>query len=395
MSLTVRSKLFLAAFAVGAVSAVTAAVLLNSRLQRLTVERIEQTLAAETRMAAELLHQNSALPVNELDDEADRLGALVGVRVTFIAPDGKVIGDSTRDGPALAAMENHSQRPEIAEASRRHSEVLIRRYSTTTEYDTLYAAIPITHPAVAFVRLSLPLTEIAQQQRAILLLALGGVGTALPVAALLAWLLSAPLARRVTAIAEVARRYASGDMTRPTRGYGDDELGEVARALDGAIQELGRRVNELAHDRRHLRAILAGMVEGVIVIDAQGRLVMANCRVVEPVDVWMVHLGGPGRSRPRCEGRSPSGGSGLEFVERKSGVDVRFDYGSIRRAKRIRGSPVLVRRLAEGRGRTGRPPSTSPSPRHWNRCPGPRRSILEDLSGRSRAPRRRNVRSRG
>src|SRR4029453_3973597 len=49
VSLTVRSKLFLAAFAVGAVSAVTAAVLLNSRLQRLTVERIEQTLAAETR----------------------------------------------------------------------------------------------------------------------------------------------------------------------------------------------------------------------------------------------------------------------------------------------------------------------------------------------------------
>jgi two-component system, OmpR family, phosphate regulon sensor histidine kinase PhoR len=276
VTLTVRSKLFLAAFAVGAVSAVTAGVLLSSRLQRLTVERIEQTLAAETRMAAELLRQSSSLPVTELDTEADRLGELVGVRVTFIAPDGKVIGDSSRDGPALAAMENHSQRPEIAEASRRHSEVLIRRYSTTTEYDTLYAAIPITHPAVAFVRLSLPLTEIAQQQRAIMLLALGGIATALPVAALLAWLLSAPLARRVTAIAEVARRYASGDMTRPSRGYGEDELGEVARALDGAIQELGRRVNELAHDRRHLRAILAGMVEGVIVIDAQGRLVMAN-----------------------------------------------------------------------------------------------------------------------
>jgi two-component system phosphate regulon sensor histidine kinase PhoR len=276
VTLTVRSKLFLAAFAVGAVSAVTAAILLNSRLQKLTVERIEHTLAAETRMAAELLRQGSTIPAAELDDEADRLGALVGVRVTFIAEDGKVVGDSTRDGADLAAMENHAQRPEISEASRRHSEVLIRRYSTTTEYDTLYAAIPIAHPSVAFVRLSLPLTEIAQQQRAILLLALGGVGTALPVAALLAWLLSAPLARRVMSIAEVARRYASGDMTRPTRGYGEDELGEVARALDGAIQELGRRVNELAHDRRHLRAILAGMVEGVIVIDAQGRLVMAN-----------------------------------------------------------------------------------------------------------------------
>ena len=119
MTLTVRSKLFLAAFAVGAVSAVTAAILLNSRLQKLTVERIEHTLAAETRMAAELLRQGSTIPVAELDDEADRLGALVGVRVTFIAEDGKVVGDSTRDGADLAAMENHAQRPEIAEASRR------------------------------------------------------------------------------------------------------------------------------------------------------------------------------------------------------------------------------------------------------------------------------------
>jgi len=33
VTLTVRSKLFLAAFAVGAVSAITAAILLNSRLQ--------------------------------------------------------------------------------------------------------------------------------------------------------------------------------------------------------------------------------------------------------------------------------------------------------------------------------------------------------------------------
>ena len=276
MILTVRSKLFLAAFAVGALSAVTAGFLVNTRLQRLTVERIEQTLSAETRLAAELLRHNETISPGALDDEADRLGALVGVRVTFIGADGHVVGDSTRDGPALAAMENHAGRPEIAEASRRHNEVLIRRYSTTTEFDTLYAAIPIEHPAVAFVRLSLPLTEIAQQQHAILLLALGGVAAALPIAALLAWMLSAPLARRVSAIADIARRYASGDLTRPSRGYGDDELGEVAQALDGAIQELGRRVNELAHDRRHLRAILAGMVEGVIVIYAHGRLVMAN-----------------------------------------------------------------------------------------------------------------------
>jgi len=66
-----------------------------------------------------------------------------------------------------------------------------------------------------------------------------------------------------------------------------------------------------------------------------------DCLVVEPVDVWMVHLGG--RSRPtEVRGTLSLGERSLEFLERKTGVDVRFDYGAIRRAKRIRGSPVLV-----------------------------------------------------
>ena len=276
MTLRVRSKLFLATFAVGALSALAVGVLLSLWIQRLTVDRIEQTLGAETRLAAEMLTRNPSLPAESLDEETDRIGALLGVRVTFIAPGGTVLGDSTKSGAELAAMENHGHRPEILAAGASHGEVFVRRYSTTTEYDTLYAAMPVTHPAVGFVRLALPLTEIAEQQRTVIWLSLGGVAASLPIAGLLAWALSAPIARRVSSIASVARRYATGDLTRPTLGYGDDELGVVARALDGAVQELGRRMNELAHDRRHLSAILSGMVEGVVVIDARGRLVMAN-----------------------------------------------------------------------------------------------------------------------
>ena len=63
--------------------------------------------------------------------------------------------------------------------------------------------------------------------------------------------------------------------------------------------------------------------------------------VVEPTDVWMVHLGA-GRKPLEIRGTLTLGESGLEFVEKKTGADVRFGYGSIRRAKRIRGSPVLL-----------------------------------------------------
>ena len=50
----------------------------------------------------------------------------------------------------------------------------------------------------------------------------------------------------------------------------------VARALDDSVQELGRRLAELARDRAQMEAILAGMIEGVIVVDPQGRLQLVN-----------------------------------------------------------------------------------------------------------------------
>lgn len=106
-----------------------------------------------------------------------------------------------------------------------------------------------------------------------LVASLGGAATA---AAVSAWLVKRALGRRVAEMKAVAQRYVAGDLARPTAGFGDDEIGEVARALDGAFQVLGGRVSELAHDRRHLRAILSGMVEGVVVLDPQGRLLLAN-----------------------------------------------------------------------------------------------------------------------
>jgi hypothetical protein len=63
--------------------------------------------------------------------------------------------------------------------------------------------------------------------------------------------------------------------------------------------------------------------------------------VVEPATVWMVHLGTSAKPE-EVKGTLTLGDAGLEFVERKTGAEVRFDYGSIRRAKRIRGSPVLL-----------------------------------------------------
>ena len=82
----------------------------------------------------------------------------------------------------------------------------------------------------------------------------------------------------------------------------------------------------------------------------------------------MVHLG-TGRKPLEVRGILTLGEGGLEFVEKKTGADVRFGYGSIRRAKRIRGSPVLMvdwRKDGEDRKTAfyfSQPPPLEPLPR--------------------------------
>jgi two-component system, OmpR family, phosphate regulon sensor histidine kinase PhoR len=280
---TFQTKLFATATLAAAIALAVAGTLIATTMARRTDERIEQTLVAEAKLAADLLARSAApapaadatASIPEFDAEADRLGALLDARVTLIARDGRVMGDSAEALAAVALMENHGARPEIVEA-RDHGLGKSRRHSDTVNIDMLYVAAPVVHPAVAFVRVALPLSGIRQQLRSVLTATLTALGVALAAAVVTGWMFSSRVGRRVRAIAEVANRYRAGDLSAARLDYGDDELGIVARALDNAVQVVGRQLAEQARDRSRMEAILSGMIEGVIVVDPQGRLQLAN-----------------------------------------------------------------------------------------------------------------------
>jgi two-component system phosphate regulon sensor histidine kinase PhoR len=275
---TFRARLFGTSLATAALTLLVATVLVSLSLRRTLNERIEASLVNEARLAAETLsHRRPPRPA-ELDDEADALGTLVSARVTFIASDGTVVGDSELDGDALRDVENHGRRPEIFEASRTGVGIG-RRYSTTVGVDMLYVAIPVRNPDVpslAFVRLALPLTEVRDSLDRVRRSATIAFSVGLVAATGLAWGASRLLSRRVRAIARVAQRYAGGDLSQPARDYGNDEIGAVARVLDDSVHQIGRRAADLASDRARMQAILSGMVEGVLVVNDQGRLQLVN-----------------------------------------------------------------------------------------------------------------------
>ncbi len=130
--------------------------------------------------------------------------------------------------------------------------------------------------ALLFVLLTTSDPLSAEHRTQLLTITALGFGGALVAAFLVSSALASPLEQRAAGILAVARRYAVGDLRRPPPDYGDDELGEVARAMDNAVQELGRRVDELSRDRTRMVAILSSMVEGVLVVDEQGRLQHVN-----------------------------------------------------------------------------------------------------------------------
>ena len=292
---TYQTKFFLAALVAAVIALGVAGALFATTMRRQIDARIEGTLVAETQLAAELIARSTAAAVpglQELDEEADRIAQLIGARVTFIAADGRVLGDSSETLDAIATMENHAQRPEIVQA-REKGIGSAQRYSTTLRIDMLYIAVPVRHPAIAFVRMALPLTDVRQQLRPVLTATLTALSFALLGAGAIAWVVSARIGRRVRLIAQVADRYRRGDLTPPRLGFGDDELGAVARALDDSIQEVGRQLAEQARDRARMEAILAGMVEGVIVVDQQARLQLVNDAARQMLKLEKVGIGRP------------------------------------------------------------------------------------------------------
>jgi len=270
-----RTKVFLAAFAAASLSLMALAGLMAWQVREGERASIERHLRDEAYLIADLLSKATSLDESSLDREADRLGEIFAGRVTFIAEDGHVVGDSTQTPAELQTLENHLARPEVA-AAREHGFGSSQRYSGTVSTDMVYVAVRAAHPVVTYVRLSLPVTDVDAQLGAIWRATLGAVAASIPIALLVSWVVSASLARRVSAIARVAERYSAGDLTRPIYDHGSDELGTVARALDDSVQQLGGRVEELSRDRARMEAILSGMVEGVLVVDRQGRLQLVN-----------------------------------------------------------------------------------------------------------------------
>ena len=277
MRIAARGKLFLVTLALLVVSLVAAEIYLVPSIERDLTERIRQDLRVRLHLVAEQAATSAQSPegISNWDQLADKLGAIAETRVTFIQEDGRVVGDSDVLSPNLSRLENHRERPEVAAAFDGRTTDNIR-YSATTQKRMLYAATPVPGSSRMVARVSLPLAWVDQAKARTRALLLSGAVVALLAAVLMSSAAAVILSHGLRALTVVARRMAGGDLDARSRLESTDEIGELGRTLDHLAANLSRSVRELRDDRDLLGRILESMREGVLVMDVEHRILLAN-----------------------------------------------------------------------------------------------------------------------
>ena len=264
-------KLFLSACLVIAATLVVLDFYLSRYMTRRQVENVEQRLASQARL---LGAEAATVPRQGMEAWARSAGARAQARLTIIDPQGAVWADSQHDPET---MENHAGRPEIREAHQNGSGTSIR-HSATLNHDLCYFAITFSYGGTAqhILRLAVPLEDVDSAVAAVRWRILGASLVAALVALIIAYFFSRSFTQRISRLRVFAESLVDERASGSLGADAEDELGALARSLDRAATQIREFVDRLSLESARRQAILASMVEGVLVVDNELRVIYCN-----------------------------------------------------------------------------------------------------------------------
>jgi signal transduction histidine kinase len=260
-------RLLLQSLAIVAVMVISVVVIIDHQLYSSITDQTTHDLAGEARFLA--TQWKSAVDPDTLADDA---GVATGHRITLIDSTGHVVGDSEFDGPALQALENHSNRPEVI-AAQKNGVGSVRRMSPSTGEEQLYVAVKAPRGIARVSVTTRTVDELFARARSGVLLA-GAISFLL--AAILAALFSRAVSKPITDLRDVARSLAAGERGRYPPLAAPGEVGDLADAVHRLAEQLEARLAALAAEQSILSALVETLNEGVLAIGPSREVVRIN-----------------------------------------------------------------------------------------------------------------------
>lgn len=202
-----------------------------------------------------------------------RLEELADARVTFIARDGTVIGDSESDP---SRMDNHALREELVQAEREGTGMTVR-YSNTLGENMIYVARPVKQGAFdGYIRLSMSLSRVEEGVRQGWMVIIGGLAVLFAVGSLVSYRIAAGLTSPLEKITRVARQITRLDYNARVKLQRDDEIGQLAHAINGMADSLQTQLRTIRENEDMLQSVLNNMTGGVVMLGGDGTVVLIN-----------------------------------------------------------------------------------------------------------------------
>lgn len=254
---------------------------LSNFTRQIYLNDLENELAAEARLASEFIIPllNEQTDPQELDALARRWGETLAARITIVAADGTVLGESHDD---RFTMDNHSRRPEIIAAAK-SGLGSSTRYSQSVGDFMMYVAVAIQpeEELLGFMRAAVPLSQVQENVRSLQQsLAVATLGVTLISVLLALWISGRtmqPLRELTQAVAEISKgrldgmRALSGSHPPPR-----DEIGQLTHAFNQMTAQLSAQIAALQSERSKTNAVLAVMTDGVMIVDREGLVQLVN-----------------------------------------------------------------------------------------------------------------------
>ena len=205
-------------------------------------------------------------------------------RITVLDPLGVVLYDNKKDA---RLMENHLTRPEIALAARGGGEIgMAERFSATLNQEMLYLALTLGPDSsrTGYVRVSMPLTSIDEKVDRVRdqTLMVSVLLTALFL--LIGLYFTRKIVLPMLQMTSASRSMAAGEFSLRIPEDRQDELGQLAQALNQLAAGTEEKMLEVSARRNELAAVLQGMTEGVVALGRASQVIHMNdaaCRILQ------------------------------------------------------------------------------------------------------------------
>jgi two-component system phosphate regulon sensor histidine kinase PhoR len=232
-------------------------------------------LAARAELVAAQLHGKFDVSyMAQLSGLLKRLGETSNTRITLTGTEGAVLADSHENA---VEMENHGNRPEIV-ASYSGTQGRSVRFSHTLGQTLMYVALPFVENGqiIGSVRTAISVSNIDETLQDVHRKLLLAGFIIMILAAPISWWLSRRICRPLEHMTMAAQRFSQGALDIPLVESGSVETSRLAQAMNTMGDELSQRIQCEVEQRSEMETILGCMIEGVIAIDNDERIIRVN-----------------------------------------------------------------------------------------------------------------------